>query len=258
MKIFVCLKQVPDTETKIKLLPDAKGIDFTGVKWIINPYDEYAVEEAVKYKESHAGAQVFVISIGPKKRTADSVRSALAMGADEGILVDGPDYLDPNTTAHLIAEVIKKEGPAHLIFTGKMAIDDNASSVGQMAAEYLDIPHTSVVSKATYSNDVVSVEREVEGGAKEIVELKGSALIAATKGLNMPRYASLPNIMKAKKKVLKEYEMATLGFGEDSQKTQLVSFALPPEKPAVKMLSGDSKSVTSQLVTLLRDESKVL
>jgi electron transfer flavoprotein beta subunit len=257
MKFFVCLKQVPDTETKIKIAPDGQSIDGNGVKWVVNPYDEFAIEEAVKTRDANPGSQVHVICVGPKKRTADAVRTALAMGADEGILVEAPENLDPVTTAQALAKVIESEGGAQLIFTGKLAIDDNAASVPQMVAEFLNLPHTTVVSKLTVTAENVTAERDIEGGAKEVVQMVKPALIAANKGLNLPRYASLPGIMKAKKKVLKELDLGGLGIQAQS-KTKVLSMELPPEKPAVKMISGDSSQQVSELVRLLRDEAKVL
>jgi electron transfer flavoprotein beta subunit len=257
MRILVCVKQVPDTETKVKIAADSVSIDTSAVKWVMNPYDEFAVEEAVKVKEAQPGAQVFVITAGPKKRAGEVLRTALAMGADEGIVVDLPENSEPLFTAHALAAAAKVEGSFDLIYTGKLAIDDNASSVGQMVAELLSIPHASVVSKITYNAEDLLVERDVEGGAKEIVKLQKPALVAANKGLNMPRYASLPGIMKAKKKVLKEVDSASLGLSY-SAKTKTIKLELPPEKPAVKLISGDSAAQASSLVQLLRDEAKVL
>jgi electron transfer flavoprotein beta subunit len=257
MKIFVCVKQVPDTETKIKIGPDGASIDTATIKWVMNPYDEFAVEEAVKTKEANAGAQVFVVTAGPKKRAGEVLRTALAMGADEGIAIDTPEFIDPLVTAQALAAAIKAEGGADLIFTGKLAIDDNASSVGQMVAEILGVPHTSVVSKFSLRPEGVTVERDIEGGAKEIVKMQKPALVTANKGLNMPRYASLPGIMKAKKKILKELDLAQLGVSTQG-KTKTLKIELPAEKPAVKMLTGDVSAQATQLVSSLRDEAKVL
>lgn len=257
MKIFVCIKQVPDTETKIKISADQNGIDTAGVKWVMNPYDEYAVEEAVKTRDANPGSQVWVLSVGPKSRVVDSLRTALAMGADEAILVNA-ENLDNNSTAKALAEVIKSEGGAKVIFSGKLSIDDNASSVSQMLAEYLNIPHTTVVSKFALEGENVNVERDIEGGAKEVVQMMAPAVVAANKGLNMPRYASLPGIMKAKKKVIKDIEFASLNIPTSEMKVKFTNFTLPAEKPAVKMLTGDSAVQISELVKLLRDEAKVL
>lgn len=255
MKIFVCVKQVPDTETKIKIAGDGASIDTTSVKWVMNPYDEYAVEEAVKLRDANAGSQVWVLSLGPKKRVIETLRTALAMGADEAIVVDAPENVDSFQTAKALAAVIQQEGGAKVIFSGKLAIDDNASSVGQMVAEFLGAPHTTVVSKFTYGGENVTVERDIEGGAKEVVQMMLPAMVAANKGLNMPRYASLPGIMKAKKKVIKELDLAALNTGANA-KTKVVALELPPEKPAVKMLTGDN--AVADLVKSLRDEAKVL
>jgi len=258
MKIFVCIKQVPDTETKIKIGPDAASIDTNGIKWVINPYDEYAIEEAVKYREANAGAQVFVLSVGPSKRVSESLRTALAMGADEGIVVNALENIDCYSTARALAEVIRAEGGADLIFTGKLAIDDNASSVSQMLAEFLGTPHATVVSKFAMSPEGITVERDIEGGAKEVLNLKAPAVVGANKGLNTPRYASLPGIMKAKKKVLKEIDFASLNIPTSDLKVKYSQLSLPAEKPPVKMLSGDSSAQVAELVKLLRDEAKVL
>jgi electron transfer flavoprotein beta subunit len=257
MKLFVCIKQVPDTETKIKIGPDSQSIDSNGVKWVMNPYDEYAVEECIKIRDANPGSQVWALSVGPKKRTIDTLRTALAMGADEAIAIDAPENYDPYQTAKALAAVIQQEGGARLVFTGKLAIDDNASSVSQMVAEFLKVPHTTVVSKVSFSANEVDVERDVEGGAKELVKLSGTAVIAANKGLNMPRYASLPGIMKAKKKVIREIDSSSLNTGATA-KTKVLSLQLPPEKPPVKLLSGDIAAQVTALVQSLRDEAKVL
>jgi electron transfer flavoprotein beta subunit len=257
MKIFVCIKQVPDTETKVKIGADKTSIDTTSVKWVMNPYDEYAVEEAVKTRDANAGSQVWVISVGPKKRTVEALRTALAMGADEAIAVDAPESLDQFQTAKTLAAAIQQEGGAKIIFTGKLAIDDNASAVSQMVAEFLNIPHATVVTKFSYNGENVVVERDTEGGTREVVQMQTPAVVGADKGLNMPRYASLPGIMKAKKKVIKEVDGSALLAGAGN-KLKITSLELPPEKPPVKMLSGDVSVQVSALVNALRNEAKVL
>lgn len=257
MKIFVCLKQVPDTETKIKILPDQSGIDPTGVKWVMNPYDEIAVEEAIKFKEKNPAAQVWAITCGPKARATEVLRTALAMGADEAIIVDAAENLDALVVAKGLAAAIKAEGGAQFVFSGKLSIDANQSSVPQMVASILDLPHTSVVSKFTPTAENVVVERDIEGGAKEIAQMLSPCSISANKGLNMPRYASLPGIMKAKKKVIKELSLTTLGVSTE-MKVKYSGFSLPAEKSAVKNISGDPSTQAATLVNLLRDEAKVL
>ncbi len=258
MKIFVCLKQVPDTETKIKILPDQSGIDTAGIKWVVNPYDEFAIEEAIKFREKNVGAQVWALTVGPKARCVDALRTALAMGADEAIVINSADNLDANSTAQALAKTIQAEGPAHLVLTGKVAIDSSQSSVPQMLAEYLNIPHTTVVSKIETQSESFTVERDADGGTKEVVQLMSPALVAANKGLNLPRYASLPGIMKAKKKVIKEIEFSSLGIEAAQHKVKYSSFLLPPEKPAVKFIAGDAASQASQLVQALRNDAKVI
>ncbi len=258
MRIFVCIKQVPDTETKIKLKADGSGIDEAGIKWVMNPYDEFAVEEAIRLKEARGGTPIVTaVTVGPKSRCSDALRTALAMGADDGIVVDAPYETDTFTVGRLLAAAIKAEGTADLVLTGKVAIDDNASSVGQFTAEFLGIPHTSVVSKLEVKEGHVIAEREVEGGTREVVRLNGPCLIAANKGLNTPRYASLPGIMKAKKKPIKELSAQTLGV-EVSGKVKHTNFQLPLEKPPVKMIGGDPSAQAKELANLLMNEAKVL
>ena len=258
MKIFVCIKQVPDTETKIKINSDKTGIEANSIKWIMNPYDEFAVEEAIKLKEANSGTTVTVISSGPKKRVVDAIRTALAMGADDGIVIDAPEHLDCNATAKALAAAIRQEGDYSVVFTGKLAIDDNAASVSQMLAEYLEIPHTTVISKFEQTGDNIVVEREIEGGSKEIVQLTCPALVGANKGLNLPRYASLPGIMKAKKKPLKDVDFSSLGVADDQIKIKFKNFELPAEKPTCKMMDGDVAAQSSELAKLLREEAKVI
>ena len=259
MKIFVCIKQVPDTETKINVSGDGSSVDLGTVKWIMNPYDEFAVEEALKLKADKGGdSKVTVMSLGPKKRVTDALRTALAMGADEAILIDAPENVDAHATAKALAKAIEAEGGADQIFTGKQSIDENNASVTQMVAMNLGLPHAVVVSKFERGDGSVTVEREVEGGTKEIIELTGANVVGANKGLNKPRYASLPGIMKAKKKPIKELEFSALGVSDSDIKITFSDFKLPPEKPPVKMLEGEPAAQAAELAKLLREEAKVL
>lgn len=259
MKVFVCIKQVPDTETKIKLKADASGIDPAGVKWVMNPYDEFAVEEAIKMKEAGKASNVTVLSAGPKARVIESLRTALAMGADDAVVVDAPEDLDPSATAKALAGAIKAEGGEYkFVLTGKLAIDDNAASVGQMIAEHLAIPHATVISKLEVADGTTVAERETEGGTREVVQMRLPAVVGANKGLNMPRYASLPGIMKAKKKTIKELTLDATGASAADQRIRFKNYQLPPEKPPVKMLQGDSATQAHELAKLLREEAKVI
>src|SRR4051812_17102391 len=193
MNIYVCIKQVPDTETKIKLTGDSNGIDTAGIKWIMSPYDEFAVEEALRVKEKNAGSTVTVLSAGPA-RVVEAIRTALAMGADNGIHVELPETADNNLAAKALAGALKKEPKVDIVFTGKEAIDDGAAQTSQLVSEYWGQPCVTVVLNAEYSATSVKCKREVEGGAFELIETSLPALIAAQKGMNEPRYASLPNI----------------------------------------------------------------
>lgn len=257
-RIFVCIKQVPDTETKIKIKGDGTGIDTAGIKWVMNPYDEFAVEEAVKLKEGGKAANVTVLSLGPKARVVETLRTALAMGADDAIVIDAPEDVDPSTTALALANAIKAEGAYKFILTGKLAIDDNAASVSQMLAEKLTVPHATVITKLELGDGTLTAERESEGGTREILQLRMPSVVAANKGLNLPRYASLPGIMKAKKKVIKEVSLESLGVSLGEQKIRYKNYQLPPEKPPVKMLSGDAATTSQTLVKLLREEAKII
>lgn len=258
MNIYVCIKQVPDTETKIKLSSDQNSIDPTNIKWILNPYDEYAVEEALQLKKANPDSKVKVISLGPKARVTDSVRTALAMGADEAIIIDGPETIDSLVAAQAVAKTIQQEGAADIIFTGKLSIDDGTSAFAQQLAEFLEIPHTTVISKFSAEGTSYTVERDVEGGAKEIVQMNGPCVVSANKGLNQPKYPSLPGIMKAKKKPLKEIEFASLGINADQSKVIFKNYQMPAEKPPVKILAGDASAQASELTQLLRNEAKVI
>ncbi len=258
MKILTCVKQVPDTNTKVQIKADKSGIDTAGIKWVLNPYDEFAVEEAIKLRDANAGSQLIVATVGPKGRAVDALRTALAMGADEAIVVDAPETADNYLTAKALAAVIEKNGPFDMVFTGKIAIDDQQGAVTQMLADLVNMPHANVVSKFTKNDTVSTVEREVEGGSKEIIEIKGPFILGANKGLNTPRYASLPGIMKAKKKTVKEYSLTDLGVSESESKTKLSNFSLPADRAAVKMISGEAAAQAAALTKLLREEAKVI
>jgi electron transfer flavoprotein beta subunit len=257
MNIYVCIKQVPDTETKIKLNADSSGIDITGIKWIMSPYDEFAVEEALRLKEKTPESTVTVISAGPA-RVVDTIRTALAMGADNGIHVEIPESADNNLSAKALAGVLKKEAKVDIVFSGKEAIDDGAAQTSQLTATYADLPVVTVALNVEYSPTSVKVKREIEGGAFEMIETSLPVFIAAQKGMNEPRYASLPNIMKAKKKEVKAYKLADVGASESDQKIKYKNFQLPPPKQAGKKISGDAAAQAKELVKLLHEEAKVV
>lgn len=256
MNIYVCIKQVPDTETRIKLNSDSSWIDTTGIKWIMSPYDEFAVEEALRLRDKNAGSTVTIVSAGPA-RVKDTIRTALAMGADKGIQIDIPETADSNMAAKALAEALRGEKP-DIVFTGKEAIDDGAAQVSQLVADQLDLPHVTVVLGVEYNSDSVKCRREVEGGAIEVVEAPMPLVIAAQKGLNEPRYASLPNIMKAKKKEIRELNGSDLGVSDSDQKIKLKNFELPPPKQAGQKIEGAAAEQAAKLVQLLNEEAKVI
>lgn len=257
MKIGVLIKQVPDTETKIRINAQATGIEQDGIKFIMNPYDEFAVEEALKTKEK-AGGEVVVVSMGPA-RCVEAIRTALAMGADRGIHVDDTGIpADSFVTAKVLAHICKTEN-FEAIFCGKQAIDDDAGQITQMVAEFLNVPQVMIIEKLELKADKkgAEVHRRVGGGAKEIYDVDFPAVFGCEKGLNTPRYASLPGIMKAKTKPLATVKAAD-NLGEAKPKTAWVNYRLPPERKAGKVLQGEPQQVVSELVKLLREEAKVI
>lgn len=264
MNIIVCLKQVPDTETQIKIGQDGKSIVEDDIKWIMNPYDEFGVEEALQIKEKFGG-EVTVIGLGPQ-RVTESIRTALAMGADKGILIKDPglDGSDSLGTAKALAAAVK-DLDFDIIFTGQRGVDEDNGIVGAALADLLDIPQISVVTKLEVSEDGKSVKahRPVEGQIL-VIEAGFPVLITAQKGLNEPRYASLPGIMKAKKKPLDEKSLADLGldsseFGESARKLKVVEIAPPPQREAGRIIEGDTpERKAAELVKILHEEAKVL
>ena len=264
MNIIVCIKQVPDTETQIKIGGDGKSIVEDDIKWVMNPYDEFGVEEALRLKEKFGG-EVTVVGLGPK-RVTESLRTALAMGADKAILVSDPalDGSDSLGTAKALSAAIK-DLDYDLIFAGQRGVDDDSGIVGSALAEFLDIPQASVIVKVEVAEDGKSLKahRPVEGQTM-VIESSMPALITAQKGLNEPRYASLPGIMKAKKKPLEEKTLADLGldpseFGEGARKLSIVELTPPPQRSAGKIVEGESpEQKAGELAKLLHEEAKVL
>ncbi len=263
MNVIVCMKQVPDTETLIKIKPDGSGIVTDDIKYVMNPYCEFAVEEALRIKEKQGG-QAVLVTMGPA-RAVEALRTGLAMGADRSIHLNDPAFegADGLTTAKALAEAIKKE-PYDLILCGKQAVDDDMAQVGQMLAELLNLPHVTLITKLEFSADKkkAKVEREVDGG-KEIIEVNLPAVFTCQKGLNEPRYASLPGIMKAKKKEVKPINQAALGLPADQvgaagSKVKNTNYTAPPSRPPGKIVTGEVAEAAQKLVKLLREEAKVI
>jgi len=262
MNIYVCVKQVPDTETKIVPTADGTFIETTGVKWIMNPYDEFAVEQALLIQAANAGSTVTVVRVGSVKDT-EALRTAMAMGADDAFLVDAGDNLDSYTIAKALKGAIEKSGKTpDLILTGKQAIDDDCLQVPQILATMMNLPSVSVVVGYEGSATDITVKREVEGGAIEVYGVKLPAVIACNKGINTPRYASLPGIMKAKKKPLTTLSLSDVGVSEADRRVKYSSFTLPPEKPPGKKFDATDAAkmagVVKDVVGLLRNEAKVI
>ncbi|MDI3256376.1 MAG: electron transfer flavoprotein subunit beta/FixA family protein [Kyrpidia sp.] len=255
MNIIVCMKQTFDTEERI-VLENGK-IKEDGVKFVINPYDEYAVEEAIRLKEQHGG-QVTVITLGPT-RAEEALRTALAMGADEGVIIDDPALFgDEYTASRVLAKAIEKH-PYDIILCGNQAVDDGSGQVAVRVAELLGIPHIGTVTKLEVADGKVTAHRDAEGDV-EIVEGRPPILVTAQQGLNEPRYPSLIGIRKANKKPLTRYTAAELGLdaGTASAKSEILETFLPKPKAGGRILQGDLAAQVKELVQALRTEEKVL
>ncbi|UCC84461.1 MAG: electron transfer flavoprotein subunit beta/FixA family protein [Gemmatimonadota bacterium] len=249
MRIIVCVKRVPDSESRIAKAKDGLSVDTQGVKFVLNPYDEYAVEEALKLKEAAGDGSVSVITLGGEE-SKETLRTALAMGVDEAVLLKGQPSVDGLGTAEKLAEAIKGR-EYDLVLFGKQAIDDDNLQVPAMVAELLGLPCATVVTELQVDGGAVTATREVEGG-HEIVEFELPGLIAAQKGLNEPRYPSLKGIMQAKKKPLEEVDA-----GDAESRLEVVEVMNPPVRAAGQIV-GEGADAVPELVRKLRDEAKVI
>ena len=262
MNHIVCIAYVPDTETKIKIGADGKSIDESDVKWIVSPYDEYALEEAIRAKETKGGT-VTVVTFGPAKADV-GLRECLARGADEAVRIaaDGLAQVDSLGVARLLAAAIKPM-PYDALWLGNKGAGTDAQTLVPMLAELLDLPHVNLVTKLEWKDGAVTCWREIEG-AKEVVEAPLPALLAAQKGLNEPRYASLKGIMAAKKKTITVKKPADLGvdaasISGEKAAVRWTKLELPPARQAVKLIPADDPAkAAEELLHLLRDEAKVL
>ena len=249
MKIVVCIKRVPDTEARIRIAGGGTAIDPAGIKFVISPYDEFALETALRLKEAHGSGEVLAVSVG-ESTTGEQLRSALAMGADGAVLLKGQTTFDGLATAHALAAEIGEQEP-DLVLLGMKAVDDDQQQVGPMLAELIDRPCITVASSVEIDGNAVVCHREIEGGV-EIVEAPLPAVVTVTKGDFQPRYPSLKGIMAAKKKPLAEKD-AHLGPG----RIEVRELTLPPERPAGRIV-GEGTDAVPELVRLLREEAKVL
>lgn len=259
MKIAVLVKQVPDTATQIQIKPDHSGIVSEGVKYILSPYDEFAVEEALRLKEQNSG-EVIAVTVGPE-RSKEVLRNCIAMGADHAIRIwhDALEGIDPYATALLLAEKLKTLD-LDLVWCGRQAVDDDMGAVGGVVAEKLNFSFVSQVTKFELNPDkeTVQVIRQIEGG-EELIQASLPCVLSAQKGLNEPRYPSLAGMMKAKKKEIEEVNALQLFPEIETQiKSKVVKIEPPPTRPPGKILAGTPEEMVKELVRLLREEAKVI
>jgi electron transfer flavoprotein beta subunit len=262
MDIVVLVKQVPDTESLVQIAADGVSIRKDEIKWIMNPYDELAVEEALRIRDAKGGTVTIVSCGGPKAQ--ETVRTALAMGADKGLLINDPkaEGGDALATARILAAAVKTL-PCDLLIAGQRAVDEDNYQVGAAVAELLDIPHVALVVKAEVLEGKIRCHRTVEGGTV-VVESPLPMLFTTQRGLNEPRYASLPGIMKAKKKPLEVKTAADLGvdaarIGVAGRRVVIKALRLPPQRKAVRMITGDSpEAVAVELVRVLHEETRLI
>jgi electron transfer flavoprotein beta subunit len=248
MNILVCVSRVPDTATKIIIGADGTSIDKTGVKYIVNPYDEYAIEEGLRLREKNGGT-VTAVTVGPEIST-DILRQSLAMGVDKVTLIKGEESMDSYAIAYNLAEYAKTINP-DIIFLGRQSVDYDSLQIPSMLAELLGLPSVSVVSKLTIDGNEVTAERDIEGG-KEIVGTTLPCVISAQKGLNDPRYPKLPDIMKAKSKPIEIIDAKSAG-----NRTSIIGLEIPLKQRAGKIL-GDTDGDIAELVRLLHEDAKVI
>src|SRR2546426_12352611 len=259
MKILVTVKQVPDTATQVKIAADGKTIDPTGITWIVSPYDEFAVEEALRIKEKRGQSEVVAVSLGPD-RVKETLRSCLAMGADRAVHLLDPAWeaADSLTTARALAAVIKQEAPALALF-GRQAIDDDMGSVGAQVAELLGWPCASWIMEEAVdeAGTTVRVGRQVEGGL-EVFDLPLPAVVSAQKGLNEPRYPTLKGIMGAKKKEIKDVKAGDLGLTPAAPQVAVKNLEALPARPPGRVIQGEIKDAVKELVRALREDAKAI
>jgi electron transfer flavoprotein beta subunit len=249
MKIIVPVKRVVDYNVKVRVKSDGSGIETSGVKMSMNPFDEIAVEEAVRLKEKGVATEIIAVSAGVAQ-CAETIRTALAMGADRGILVESDAELQPLAVAKLLKAIADKEQP-QLIILGKQAIDDDMSATGQMLAALLGWSQGTFASKLTVEGGTLTVTREIDGGL-ETVALQLPSIVTTDLRLNEPRYASLPNIMKARKKPIENVKPADLGVDVTPRLTT-IKVEEPPKRKA-----GQKVGSVAELVSKLRNEAKVI
>ncbi len=249
MKVLVAVKRVVDYNVKIRVKADGSGVELANVKMSMNPFDEIAVEEAIRLREAGTASEIIAVSVGPQQ-AQETIRTALAMGADRGILIKHDDYVEPLAVAKLLKKVIDEEQPG-LVILGKQAIDDDCNQTGQMLSALLGWSQAAFASKVEIAGDSATVTREIDGGLQTI-KCKMPMIVTTDLRLNQPRYASLPNIMKAKKKPLDEKVAADMGV-DLAPKLKVVSTTEPPARQGGKKVAS-----VAELVDKLKNEAGVI
>lgn len=256
MKIIVCVKHVPDTAATIKVVGNDRYED-RGVKFVPNPYDEFGIEEAVSTVEEKGG-EVVILTVG-KAGAVSTIRSAMAMGAHRAILVKTEgQFLDSSLTAQALKAAIEQDGLPDMIFTGKGSVDTESFQTQYRLAKSLGMPVVNEVSSLTLDGDKAVAQRETGGGEKHVIELGMPCVIGATKGLNEPRYPKFPDIMKAKKKEIKEIALSDLGIDETAGRVTIEKLELVSERSGAKMLEGAIDDQVVELVRILKEDEKVI
>lgn len=255
MKICVCVKHVPDTAATIKLEGE-NGFKDSEIKFVANPYDEYGVEEAVSLVEKQGG-EVVIVTVG-KASAVTTIRGAMAMGAHRAILVKTQgQFLDSGLTADALKIVMEQDGLPDMIFTGKGSVDTESFQTQYRLAKSLNLPIVNEVSKLTVDNGKALAERETGGGEKQVIEMNLPCVIGATKGLNEPRYPKFPDIMKAKKKEIREIEISSLGIDESKGMVVIEKLESVPERSGARMLEGSVDEQVTELVRILKKDEKI-
>jgi electron transfer flavoprotein beta subunit len=257
MQIYACVKHVPDTAATIKVVGDT-GYNDTACKFIVNPYDEYAVEEAVRLVEKKGSGEVVVVTVGPEAAVI-TMRGAMAMGAHRGILVKvDSQFLDSTITSLALKAAIDQDGKPDIVFAGKGAVDTEGFQTLYRLAAVMNLPVVNEVVNLEIDNGKATVEREIGGGTKETLEMELPCVIGATKGLNEPRYPKFPDIMKAKKKEINQIDLNQLGLDTALDKTELLKLEAVPERSSATIMQGSTREQVVELVRILREDEKVL
>lgn len=255
MRIYVCVKHVPDTAAKIRITNDT-GYD-SQVKFVANPYDEYGVEEAISLVDKNGEGEVIALCVG-SPAAANTLRAVMAMGVHRSILVKTDEqFPGSDLVARALAKVIEQEGPGDLIFTGKQSVDNEGMQTSYHLAAELGLPVVTGIVAFSLENGTAIVQRELDGGVRETLSVKTPCVLGATKGLNEPRYPKLPQILKAKKKEIKEIDLSALGI-DDREMYRIKHLEPVQERANAKILEGSTAEIVASLVKILREEEKVI